>query len=37
MDIIKSIIYEQNRELLQRIANDKYNHDDEKKKLMGKY
>ena len=35
MDIIKSIIYEQNRELLQRIANDKYNHDDDKNEFIG--
>ena len=27
MDILKEIIYEQNKEMLTRIANDKYNHD----------
>jgi hypothetical protein len=37
MDILKEIIYEQNRELLGRIANDKYNHDIDKNEFIGKY
>ena len=37
MDILKEIIYEQNKEMLTRIANDKYNHDAEKDKFMKKY
>ena len=37
MDILKDVIYEQNKELLTRIANDKYNHEDEKDKFMKKY
>ena len=37
MDILKDVIYEQNKELLTRIANDKYNHGDEKDIFMKKY
>ena len=37
MDILKDILYEQNKELLERIANDKYNHEEDKKKFMEKY
>ena len=37
MDILKDVIYEQNKEMLTRIANDKYNHDAEKDKFMKKY
>ena len=37
MDILKDVIYEQNKELLTRIANDKYNHEDEKDIFMKKY
>ena len=37
MDILREVIYEQNKEMLTRIANDKYNHDAEKDKFMKKY
>jgi len=37
MDIIKEVIYEQNKELLERIANDKYNHPEDKQEFMDKY
>ena len=36
MDVLQEIIYEQNLEILQLIANDKYN-DDEDKKLNFKH
>jgi len=37
MDILKDIIYMQNKELLERIAEDKYNHPEDKEKFMKKY
>ena len=37
MDILKDVIYEQNKEMFTRIANDKYTHDAEKDKFMKKY
>lgn len=37
MDILKDIVYMQNKELLERIANDKYNHLDDKKEFIEKY
>ena len=37
MDILKDVIYMQNKELLERIANDKYNHPEDKGKFMKKY
>ena len=35
--ILKEIIYEQNRELLSRIANDHYESDEEKQKFMKEF
>ena len=37
MDILREVIYEQNKELLERIANDKYNHECDKEEFMDKY
>ena len=37
MDILKDVIYEQNKEMLTRIANDKYIDDIDKDKFMKKY
>ena len=37
MDILKDVIYEQNKEMLTRIANDKYNDEIDKDKFMKKY
>ena len=37
MDILKDIIHMQNKELLERIANDKYNHEEDKEEFMQKY
>ena len=37
MDVLQEIIYEQNLEILQLIANDKYNDDEDKKKFIQKY
>ena len=37
MDILKEVIHEQNKELLERIANDKYNDDRDKEEFMEKY
>ena len=37
MEILRDVIYEQNKEILTRIANDKYNHEDEKDIFMKKY
>ena len=37
MDIIKEVIYDQNRELLERIANDKYTDQIDKNQFMDKY
>ena len=37
MDILKDIIYMQNEELLKRIADDKYNHPEDKEEFMKKY
>ena len=37
MEILRDVIYEQNKEILTRIANDKYNDQDEKYKIMKKY
>ena len=37
MDILRDVMYEQNKEILTRIPNDKYNHDAEKDKFMKKY
>ena len=36
-DILKDVIYEQNKEMLTRIANDKYIDDIDKDKFMKKY
>ena len=35
--IIKEYIYEQNHELLEQIANDKYSDDKDKKEFINKY
>ena len=37
MDILREVIYEQNKELLERIANDKYNDECDKEEFMNKY
>ena len=37
MDILKEIIYDQNLDLLQRIANDKFNDEEQKKRFIQKY
>jgi len=37
MDILKDVIYEQNKEMLTRIANDKYIDEADKAKFMKKY
>jgi hypothetical protein len=37
MDIIRDIIYEQNHDLLQKIANDKFNDDQQKIDFIKKY
>ena len=37
MEILREIIYEQNLELLQRIANDMYNDEGEKQDFISKY
>lgn len=37
MDILKEIIYKQNLELLQRISNDMYIDETEKRKFIKKY
>jgi hypothetical protein len=37
MDIIRDIIYEQNYDLLQKIANDKFNDDQQKIDFIKKY
>ena len=37
MDILKDVIYEQNKEMLTRIANDKYIDEADKDKFMKKY
>ena len=37
MDILRDVMYEQNKEMLTRIANDKYNHEDDKGEFMEKY
>lgn len=37
MDILKDVIYMQNKELLERIANDKYNHLEDKENFIKKY
>lgn len=37
MDILKDIIYAQNKELLTRMANDLYNDDDQKEEFIQKY
>ena len=36
MDILREVIYEQNKELLERIANDKYNDECDKEEFMNK-
>ena len=37
MEILREIIYEQNKELLERIANDKYIEQEDKENFMKKY
>ena len=37
MDIIRDIIYQQNHDLLQKIANDKFNDDQQKIDFIKKY
>ena len=37
MDILREVIYEQNKELLERITNDKYNDECDKEEFMKKY
>lgn len=37
MDILRDVMYEQNKELLTRIANDKYNDGADKEEFMNKY
>ena len=35
--IIQEVLYQQNKELLQRIADDKYLHEDQKQEFIHKY
>ena len=37
MDILRDIIYQQNYDLLQKIGNDKFNDDQQKKDFIQKY